>query len=71
MNGKHPVWLEGDGFITESGQYFSEKTVRNTLRAIMEWWESLTPEMRLYLSRVGELAAIDREIEATIFGGDR
>lgn len=66
-----PVWLPGAGFLTEDGRYYGEARVRAALLLISDWWAALTEPERQLMSQIGHLAAIDREIDAAVFGGRR
>lgn len=46
---KHPVWLEGDGFLDEQGRYYPESAVREAIAVVarmVDWFNALPAETR-------------------------
>ena len=64
-----PMYVPGEGFLTEDGRFLSEAGARDALLSICEWWVGLSANERAGLLEVAELAEIDREVEAAVFGG--
>lgn len=62
------VHLPGGGFLTEDGNIYSDEQVRTALLSICEWWVGLSAEERAGLLEVAELAEIDRNVDAAVFG---
>ena len=63
------VHVPGEGFLTEDGRFYSEARVRAALLSICEWWVGLSAEERAGLLGAAELAEIDRQVDAAVFGG--
>jgi hypothetical protein len=63
-----PVWLKGEGFITDDGRFWPESVVRAAILAIGEWWGGLSDQDRWQLQQIAHLAAVDKEIDAAVFG---
>jgi hypothetical protein len=63
------VHVPGEGFLTKNGRFHSEAAVRAALLSICEWWIDLSAEERAGLLAAAELAEIDRQVEAAVFGG--
>lgn len=62
------VHLEGDGFLTSDGRFYSEARVRTVLRHIADWWESLSDDERHVMSELSYWAALDRDLDAAVNG---
>lgn len=48
-----PVYLEGEGALTEDGRFFTEAQLQEMIavvRRLCDWWESLSPETRAALT---------------------
>jgi hypothetical protein len=68
MSRRRTVRLPGGGFLTEDGDFHPDDQVRAALLSICEWWLGLSAEERAGLLEAAELAEIDRNVDAAVFG---
>jgi hypothetical protein len=65
---EEPAALPVDGGYLYRGRFYSSELVQQTLLSICDWWTQLTPSEQTALLGLAELAEMDREIDAAVFG---